>query len=71
MIIDHIVDAATRLPKTIIFLEKGEIVPVICSCEHIYQPPLASESSVCPSCSITNEHTEVPGLLLKMEAATA
>ena len=37
-------------PDGTIWLVKGEVIPVVCRCGQVYQPPLHSEWSTCPRC---------------------
>lgn len=39
-----------------VYLEKGEVAPVVCVCGHIYQPPEGSYSSECPKCHVRIRH---------------
>lgn len=44
------------LDENRVYLEKGEIVPVFCSCGEVYQPEKDSECSDCPKCGRLNHH---------------
>jgi Zn finger protein HypA/HybF involved in hydrogenase expression len=45
-----------RVSDDIVYLVKGESVPVWCNCGHVYQPELDSELSDCPECGRVNVH---------------
>lgn len=47
-----------RLIGNEIWLDKGEVVPVFCTCLCVYQPKSGSKCSTCPECGILNVHAE-------------
>lgn len=40
------------------WLAKGEVVPVVCKCGHVYQPDAGSMVSKCPKCQHVTIHDE-------------
>lgn len=46
------------LPNKRLWLQAGEVVPVVCACGVIYVPDTGSASSVCPACSKEHNHLE-------------
>jgi hypothetical protein len=48
-----------KLPSQRLFLQPGEVMPVVCRCGCIYVPSPGAQSSACPLCRRDWSHLEI------------